>query len=405
MKLFYFKDSKKPLNYFETEEQIIVPNEYKEKSVRAVWVSVVENIDLPVLTDEKAYKKELDTIVANCVKYNLNTIYFQVRPLNDAFYKSKLNPYSRYLTGKEGLAPSFDVLTYIIEKAKEHDIEIHAWANPYRVSRALGELTKEEYLNTLDDINFAKLYPELTITDSNNMLILNPTSEEVKQFIIDSMVEILENYDVKGIHWDDYFYPYAPLSDHDNDLPNFEKRENKEQTLEEFRRFHVTDVIRRTHLAVKAVNKDLQFGVSPFGIWRSIHTDPRGANISKNTSESYRNQYADTYEWVKNEYIDYIVPQLYWEFGHHLAPFGDLAKWWADVVRGTNVKLYIGHASYRLGREGEFENPEEVSNQLRFVNAMDEVDGNVFFTYKNFNGIEADPKGMESIRKTLNNEK
>lgn len=405
MKLFYFKDGKKPLNYFETEEQIIVPNEYKEKSVRAVWVSVVENIDLPVLTDEKAYKKELDTIVANCVKYNLNTIYFQVRPLNDAFYKSKLNPYSRYLTGKEGLAPSFDVLKYIIEKAKKHNIEVHAWANPYRVSRALGELTKEEYLNTLDDINFAKLHPELTITDSNNMLILNPTSEEVKQFIIDSMVEILENYDVKGIHWDDYFYPYAPLSDHDNDLPNFEKRENKELTLEEFRRFHVTDVIRRTHLAVKGVNQNLQFGVSPFGIWRSIHTDPRGANISKNTSESYRNQYADTYEWVKNEYIDYIVPQLYWEFGHHLAPFGDLAKWWADVVRGTNVKLYIGHASYRLGREGEFENPEEVSNQLRFVNAMDEVDGNVFFTYKNFNGIEADPKGMESIRKTLNNEK
>lgn len=404
MKLFYYKDPKKPLNYFETNEQVIIPEEYKEKSVRAFWVSTVANIDLPVLTDADEYKRLLDEIVSNAVKFNINTIYFQVRPLNDAFYKSKLNPYSRYLVGEEGKEPAFDVLKYIIEAASEHNIEIHAWANPYRVSRAIGDLTKEDYLETLDDMNYAKKHPEDVIMDINKQLILNPTSESVKKFIIESMVEILENYDVKGVHWDDYFYPYAKLSEEDNDLPNFEKREDKSMDLGDFRRFHVTDVIRRLHLAVKEVDQKLQFGVSPFGIWQSKHVDPRGSNTAEKTSSAYHTQFADTYLWVKEQYIDYIVPQLYWEFGHHLAPFADLTRWWADVVKGTNVKLYIGHASYRQGNEGEFENINEVSNQLKYANNFDEVDGNVFFTYKNFKNIEVSSEGMEQLRKTLNKE-
>lgn len=405
MKLFYYKDNKKPINYFETNEQVVIPSEYKEKSVRAFWVSTVANIDLPVLKEELEYKKLLDEIVANAVKFNINTIYFQVRPLNDAFYMSKLNPISRYLMGEEGLNPPFDVLKYLIDAAKKENIEIHAWANPYRVSRPIGDLTKDEYLATLDDKNFAKRNPNLIIKDETGQLILNPTREEVKQFIVDSMVEILENYDVKGVHWDDYFYPYAKLSEEDNDLKEFENRKDKSQALDDFRRMHVTDVIKMTYEAVKAVNKDLQFGVSPFGIWQSKHTDPRGANVAENVSASYIRQYADTLDWIEKEIIDYIVPQLYWEFGHNLAPFADLAKWWANAVKGTNVKLYIGHAAYRLGNEGEFENINEVANQLRFANSFDEVSGNVFFTYKNFKGIEVSKDGMEQIRKTLNKEK
>lgn len=405
MKLFYFKDKTKPINYFETEEQVIIPSEYKEKDVRAFWVSTVANIDLPILTDELEYKRLLDEIIENALKYNINTIFFQVRPLNDAFYKSKLNPTSRFLLGEEGKQMPFDILEYIVKKANKHNIEVHAWCNPYRVARPIGELTKEEYLNTLDDLNFAKKHPDLVIMDENKQLILNPTKEEVKVFIIESMIEIIENYNVKGIHWDDYFYPYAKLSEDDNDLDEFELRMDKSQNLADFRRYHVTDVIKRLHQAVKKVDKSKEFGVSPFGIWMSRHNDPRGSNTAKNTSESYITQYADTYLWVKEEYIDYIVPQLYWEFGHHLAPFADLAKWWASVVRGTNVKLYIGHASYRLGKEGEFENKDEVSNQLKFANNLDEVDGNVFFTYKNFKDVEVLKEGMESIRKTLNKEK
>lgn len=404
MKLFYYQDKEKPINYFETNEQIVIPDKYQEKAVRAFWVSTVKNIDLPILTDEKEYKNELKEIINNAIKYRINTIFFQVRPTNDAFYHSNLNPYSRYLTGKEGKKPPFDVLKYLIDLAKPHQIEIHAWCNPYRISMKLEDITKEEYLNSLDKINFARKRKDLVLRDENNQLIFNPTREEVKTFIIESMLEIVNNYDVKGIHWDDYFYPYYKLVEHEDDLKDFENREDKSLGLKDFRRMHVTDIIRRTHLAIKNLKRGLQFGVSPFGIWRSKYHDERGSNTSLSTSESYDGQYADTYLWIKEGYIDYIVPQLYWEFGHHVAPFGDLCKWWADIIRGTNVALYIGHASYRQGREGEFSNPFEVVNQLKFANNFKEVSGNVFFTYKNFKGIEVSKEAMENIRKTLNNE-
>lgn len=402
MKLFYFKENEKPINYYGTNKQIEIPEFYVEKKVRAFWVSTVANIDLPVLTNVDEYKKLLQQIVDTAVEYNINTIYFQVRPLNDAFYKSKLNPTSRYLMGTEGLQMPFDVLAYLIEKASFKNIEVHAWCNPYRVSRPFED-TKEAYLESLDDLNFAKRRPDLVITDSKNQLILNPTSEEVKTFIIDSMVELVKNYNVKGIHWDDYFYPYAPLSDDDNDLVNFEKRIDKTIDLAAFRRFHVSDVIRRVHEAVKNVSVDKVFGVSPFGIWRHKNNDPRGANIG-NTSQSYDTQYADSYEWVKEGYVDYIVPQLYWYFGHETAPIADLVKWWTDLVKGTNVKLYIGHPAYRQGENGEFENPLEVVNQIKYANSFSEVDGNVFFTYKNFLNKDVDKKGMENLKKLLKNE-
>ena len=400
MKLYYYKDPKKPLCYYETLEQVVIPEKYQEKKVRGFWVSTVENIDFPILTDEKEYKKLIDEMFLTAKAFNINTVFFQVRPLNDAFYKSKLNPWSRYLTGKEGLEPSFDVLEYIVKKGKENNIEIHAWCNPYRVSRPITT-DKETYLNTLDDKNFAKKNPHLVISDEKNQLILNPTREEVKQFIIESMLEIVENYDVSGVHWDDYFYPYAPLKEDDNDLKEFENRNDKSMDLASFRRFHITDVIKRVHQAIKQNNSNLKFGVSPFGIWRSNKNDPRGSNTAKSTSESYTNQYADSYDWVKSEIIDYIVPQLYWEFGNSVAPFADLTKWWDSVVEGTNVELYIGHASYRLGREGEFENKNEVVNQLKYANNYKNVSGNIFFTYKNFVYREVQKEGMDALKELL----
>ena len=214
---------------------------------------------MPLFNDEKEYRLELEEIIKTALKYNINTIFFQVRPLNDAFYTSKLNPYSRFLMGKEGQKPPFDVLEYLIQLAKPHKIAIHAWCNPYRVSMKINNLTKEEYLNSLSELNFARKYPELVISDENKQLILNPTKEAVKQFIIASMVEIVSNYDVKGIHWDDYFYPYAALSKTDNDLEDFEGREDKSLSLGDFRRKHVTNIVKRTYQALKDKNEKLKF--------------------------------------------------------------------------------------------------------------------------------------------------
>ncbi|WP_052589829.1 glycoside hydrolase family 10 protein [Haploplasma axanthum] len=402
MKLFYYKKPTEPINYFDSNEQVIIPEKYHEKKVRAFWVSNVVNIDFPVLKDYKEYKDKINEMFKIAKEFNINTIFYQVRPMNDAFYESKLNPYSRYLTGEEGLKPSFDVFEYIIKKAKEHKIAIHAWCNPYRVSMKL-DINKNEYLKTLDDLNFAKKNPNLVITDSNNQLILNPAREEVKKFIIESMLEIIDKYDVDGIHFDDYFYPYSSLSAHDNDLNDYEEAKNDYSTIADFRRYHISDIIRRLNEKIKKRDKNIMFGISPFGIWRSKQNDERGSNTAANTSQSYDTQYADSYNWIKNGYIDYIVPQLYWEFGHPVAPYADLVDWWTNIIKDTKVKLYIGHALYRLGNEGEFENPIEIVNQIKYANKYKEVNGNVFFTYHTFKEIE-NKKGVLEVKKLLKGE-
>ena len=399
MKLYSYKDSTKAINYFETDKQVEIPDTFNKKEVRGMWVSNVANIDLPIIKELKEYKKEIIRMLETCVEFNINTIYFQVRTTNDAFYKSEINPYSRYLTGKEGKTPQEDILPFVIEEAHKRDIEFHAWCNPYRIS-VNGELSIKDYLDTCDDLNFAKKHPEFIMLDKSGKLILNPTKKEVQDHIINSMEELAKNYDIDGIHFDDYFYPYSGLQYGMDDLKDYERREQKEFSLGDFRRFHVNNVINGVSKKIKEINPELSFGVSPFGIWKNKYTDELGSNTSPKCSESYYLQYADSRKWVKDEMIDYIVPQIYWEFNHAIAPFADICDWWVDVCKGTKVDLYIGHAAYRFGNEGDFENPEEVSNQLKYANSYETVKGNVFFTYKNF--IEEDKKkSMENIKKLL----
>ncbi|NWH10551.1 glycoside hydrolase family 10 protein [Acholeplasma laidlawii] len=399
MKLNYF-GTDKPLNYFNTDKQVVIPEKFNLKPFRAFWISNVLNIDLPNMKDP-SYKDKVIEMLDTAKAYNMTAIFFQVRTTNDAFYKSKLNPYSRFLTGKEGEVPLFDVLEFVIKEAKNRSLEVHAWCNPYRVSMKT-DMTKSEYLSTLDDLNFAKRHPEFVITDKNGQLILNPAKEEVKTFIIDSMLEIADNYDVDGIHFDDYFYPYAGLSDSDNDASDFEQRTDKSLTLGDFRRNQITDVIRNLNKALKEKHPNLRFGVSPFGIWKTKKSDELVSNVDPQCSQSYDNQYADSYLWIKEGIIDYIVPQLYWDFEHKLAPFADLALWWAEVCKGSNVDLYIGHGPYRYGEKGGYENPYEVVNQLKFANQFDNVVGNVFFTYKTFIDETKQQQGMHLVKKLLN---
>ena len=397
-------ESKDQVYHYNTKDPIIVPEAYQEKEVRAFWVSNVVNIDLPTVEDIDDYKKKAIQMLDTAVDYNINTIFFQVRTTNDAFYESKLNPYSRYLTGTEGKKPPFDVLKWIIHEAKERKISFHAWCNPYRVS-INGNLSSEEYIKTCVDLNFAKRYPEHVVLDKKGAMILNPAKEEVKQFIVDSMVELISNYDVDGIHFDDYFYPYAGLDENCDDSKQFNERENKHWTLGDFRRFHVTDAMARVYKAIKSKNEKLQFGVSPFGIWKTKSSDEMGANVDPKCSQSYDGQYADSIEWMKEGIMDYIVPQIYWDFGHALAPFGDLLDWWANIAKESKVKLYIGHGAYRLGTDGRYLDEQEVCHQVKYANQHDVVKGNVFFTYKTFIDSDKAKPGMTLLRKLLRGEK
>lgn len=403
MKINHYNENKDVITYYKTNKEVEIPTIYHEKEVRAFWVSNVLNIDLPTVEDIDTYQQKVLRMLDTAVDYHINTLFFQVRTTNDAFYKSKLNPYSRYYTGKEGKEPPFDVFTWVIKEAKQRGLSLHAWCNPYRVSTN-GELTKEAFFETCDDLNFAKKHPELIVLDKKGAIILNPAKEEVKQFIVDSMVEIVTNYDVDGIHFDDYFYPYAGLDDVYNDLKDYEFREDESWSLGDFRRHHVTDAIRRVYEALKEVNQNLQFGVSPFGIWKTDQNDPSGAHVDPRCSESYYGQYADSVTWVKQGIIDYIVPQIYWDFGHSLAPFADLAKFWIDLCQDSNVKLYIGHGPYRLGTEGRYQDSNEICYQVKYTNQYKSVNGNVFFTYHTFIDQDRVKEGMTKLKKMLRGE-
>ena len=405
-KLFPNSKKKEFITYYNSNKKVMLPDEYieKEEELRGVWVSTVENIDINQTTDPENLKKQLDDIVKTCKEYHLNTIVYQVRPTNDALYKSKLNPYSRYLTGTEGKDPGFDTLEYLINIGKKENIKIHAWINPYRVSvKKLSDLkqTKEEYLNSLDKKNWARKNPDCVIETSLTKLILDPASKKVRKYLCDTVMEIAKNYDVKAIHIDDYFYPYEPISD-----PNEEEKlkNSKFEKLSDFRRDNVNQLIKKISLSLKKLDKKVEFGISPFGIYRTkdkYFEDKTSESAWKYGSDnhhgcfsSYAGLYADVYLWMKKKWIDYVVPQVYFDMSNTKlneegneycrVRYADLVKWWSYVAAHTNIKLYIGQAIYRYSNEGDWANPEEIPNQLKYNQNYDNVLGTIFFTYTDF---------------------
>ena len=295
------------VTYFRSEEPVLIPEKIEEKdALRGVWVSTVANIDLPKLKDVEDYKKHLDDIIKTVKEYKMNAVIFQVRPTNDAFYESELNPWSSYITGEQGKYPGFDILGYFIEKAKKEQIEVHAWLNPYRVSQITLdklEMTKDEYLKTLDDKNFAKKNPHLVMETSRKALILDPASKEVQEFVSDSALEIARKYDVKAIHMDDYFYPYEEYVDPDEEKKQYQVGiKNKA----DFRRYNVTCLIKMMKEKLDTLDRKVEFGISPFGIYRTStkysskeNAWEYGSNNDESCFNCYEGLYADIYYWME----------------------------------------------------------------------------------------------------------
>jgi len=369
--------------------------------MRGVWVATISNIDFHKHKKKTLFEKEYREVVDNLAKNNFNTIIFQIRPTNDAFYKSELNPWSRYLSGKEGEGISgFDPLKFMIDEAHKRGLEFHAWLNPYRV---VGETPffKEHYLETLSDKNFAKKNPELVLDnildDGNSQLILNPGEPKVQKFILSTVKEIVTNYDVDAIHFDDYFYPYKDIGDIDENSYNKYNPENL--SLDDWRRNNVNIVIKGVHELLKSQKKKVQLGVSPFGIWANKEKNPQGS-LSKGT-QSYYDQFADSRLWIKEGWVDYIVPQIYWNFSHDVAPYAALTDWWVDVVKNTKVNLYIGQSAARLGSQGAWKNKNELFNQLRYNSKYKSIKGTVLFSCNSV--FQPKNKCMkQGIKKVLN---
>lgn len=369
------------------------------EEMRGVWVSSVYNLDYPSspTTDPDKLKAEADEILDNCVKWGLNAVFLQVRPSGDALYKSDLFPWSKYLTGSVGTAPQdgFDPLEYWVEAAHKRGLELHAWINPYRITRS-----KDTEWNSLPSTHPAKMNPDWVVKYSDGNYYFNPGIPEVRDLVTRGAVEIVQNYDVDGLHMDDYFYPGTDF----NDAATYQKYGSSFSNIADFRRDSVNQLVAQLDTAVHNIDPDIQFGISPSGIWANKSTDPRGSNT--NGSEHYVSSYADSLYWIENGLVDYIIPQIYWEIGHKLADFVTLADWWNDAVAGSDVHLYIGMGAYRCADNptGVWTTTDPLFDSLAYLENKDNVGGCVFFRYGSIPAVSGMADRLTSWYSTVHNE-
>ena len=327
---------------------------------RGVWVSTVFGLDYPSAAGQsaQALRREADDLLNRVRELGFDAVIFQVRPSADAFYPSGIFPWSRYLSGRQGEAPAgFDPLGYFTETAHELGLELHAWVNPYRVTASLSE--------TLCPWHPALIHPEWTVRYGEK-LYFDPGQPGARELVIGGVREILERYPVDGIHLDDYFYPGRDFDDgqsyaaYGGGLP-----------LADWRRQNNDELIRELSDLVRTLRPEILFGVSPCGIWANRGTHPEGSETSG--YEAFSDVYADTRGWVKKGWLDYIAPQIYFPIGHKAAAFEVLIRWWADTVRGTGVRLYVGQAVYRADAWGI----EELVEQAGLIRTL--TDGCIMF--------------------------
>ena len=381
------------------------PYTERTKEIRGVWVSTVANIDLNQWVDDQQYKNEIISILNRAQSLNMNTIFFQIRSMNDAMYPSELAPYSRFIKGAQGEGLDWDILRFTIDEAHKRGLELHAWLNPYRIANMPAETTHAEMLATLHADNFAKKNPHLVLKQTNApsggtaTFILDPGRPEVRQYLSDVIEEVLTNYpDVDGIHFDDYFY--VTTTEDAQTFINYNP--TNISTLADWRRNNVDMMIKNVHDIVEDFNitngKKVKFGVSPGGIWANKSTHPDGSNSTG--WQSYSSLYADTRKWVKEEWLDYILPQLYWDFGATSSAFEVLVDWWVDVVSDVNVDLLVGLGFYRYTDNTPWTNEDIFVEQLRYISQYAEVAGHVTFSFRTFN--RAIPQIVSTIERLEN---
>ena len=404
-----------------TDEIVRIPDTFvpSKRQFRAAWVATVHNLDMPATASREEFQHEFGRILDTFQEWNMNALIFQIRPTLDAFYPSQINPWSHFLTGTQGADPGWDPLEWMIAQTHGRGMEFHAWLNPYRVTAAnyrwlpvpgytsaqiiaMGTAELVRTLNAvgmLADNNFAVLHPEY-VYRFNGRLYLDAGFPAVRRHVVDTIVEVIENYDVDAIHFDDYFYPYRAgalvFGMANEDRVAFERYglgsfPDTPEGIEAWRRENNTDLVRGVRAAISAENersgRAIQFGISPFGIWEHRQNDSRGSNTPTGSARTFSGQvFADTYLWVREGLIDYVIPQIYWSFDQGAAPYAELVRWWASLVEGTNVNLYIGHANYKHLDNAAFEpawmNPEEIVNQLRYNQLHPQVGGSAFFRFR-----------------------
>lgn len=340
-------------------------------AMRGVWIASVDTIDWPSRPGLSAAQQQTEyrTLLDQAVDRGLNAVFVQVRPTADAFWPSPHEPWSHWLTGEQGEDPGYDPLRFLVDEAHQRGLEFHAWFNPYRVSMQADpqQLVPEHP---------ARQHPEWTFAYGGK-LYFDPGVPEAREFVTEAIMHAVRNYDVDGVHLDDYFYPYPVEGEQLPDQDTFAQHGRGFASIEDWRRHNVDQLVAGLDARVHAVKPHVRFGISPFGIWRNASSDPRGSDTSG--LESYSALYADTRGWVEKGWVDYIAPQVYWPIGHPAADYAKLVPWWSETVRGTGVDLYVGQGAYRVGQEG-WTDPGELSAHLALNAQHPGVRGDIYFS-------------------------
>ena len=340
--------------------------------MRGAWIATVINLDWPASRNQNPIEQQIDlrNMIESLHQSGINTVFFQVRSEADAMYQSNFEPWSIYLTGQQGRAPApaWDPLAFAIEEAHKRGMELHAWFNPYRAERSIGGYT-------LADNHIRKQHPEWTLEFSSGIAIINPGIPDARQYVIDVIMDVVRNYDVDGVHFDDYFYPYSGTTTEDQ--ATFATYGGPFGDIRTWRTYNINMFVKGVYQAIKAERPDVDFGISPFGIWRS------GVPSGITGLSAVDVLYADALNWLNQGWVDYIMPQLYWAFGGG-QDFAKLAPWWGEQRNGRMI--YAGHGLYRSERNtfsGTLFSANEIPRQVRFVRDEPEVQGSVFFRAKN----------------------
>lgn len=345
-----------------------------KREFRGAWIHTVGNQQFKNMTAD-SIKRMLSTTLDNFSRAGINAVIFQIRPQADAFYISEIEPWSRFLSGEQGVAPEeiWDPLAFMIEESHKRGMELHAWCNPYRVTS-----------NDREQLHPNHLYfkrPEL-FRKYGKQLYFDPGEPESIEHTVKVIADIVSRYDVDAIHFDDYFYPYPIPFEEFHDDASFVKYASG-QGFEywqkgDWRRNNVATLIRELNDTIKAIKPWVRFGISPFGIHRNLKDTPDGSGSQTNGLSNYEQLFADIPHWLKMGWIDYNVPQLYWKIGHPAADYKTLIEWWNSGNFGRH--LYIGQ-NISTFKEPDIENPgrSQFKTKMELTRSLTNVHGNVWW--------------------------
>ncbi|MDR1371746.1 MAG: family 10 glycosylhydrolase [Dysgonamonadaceae bacterium] len=346
-----------------------------KREFRGAWIHVINQSQYARMSSQ-AMKQYFVRLLDNLAANNINALIFQVRPAADAFYKSDIEPWSRYLTGVQGKVPDsdFDPMAFLVDEAHKRNMEFHAWLNPYRVIASRNDILCPEH------IYFR--YPERFVS-YGNQIFFDPGLPENRKYICSVVKDIVKRYDIDAIHFDDYFYPY-PISgekfDDDWSFSVYASRQGfSSNQRADWRRNNVNMLIEQVRHTITGVKPWVRFGISPFGIYRNKKSTPDGSGSETNGLQNYDDLYADVLLWTKKGWIDYLIPQIYWETGYRPADYEILAEWWND--NKNNGHLYIGQDITRTVKKADNINPNrnQLPRKMLLERSLPNVEGNCWW--------------------------